>query len=64
VKKILGFLIFLTSITVEAKTVVTPTASALFTAQQETTIADLYAQLAKTKKVKKLKKVKKFMIIC
>ena len=36
----------------------TPTQSALI-AQQEATIADLYAQLAKTKKVKKLKKVKK-----
>jgi hypothetical protein len=44
---------------VEVKTVVTPTVSTLFIAQQEATIADLYAQMAKFKKAKKIKKAKK-----
>lgn len=47
-----------TSDTAPWVTRIQPTQSVLI-AQQEATIADLYAQLAKTKKVKKLKKVKK-----
>jgi hypothetical protein len=44
---------------VEVKTVVTPTIINPLIAQQEVTIANLYAQLEKVKKSKKVKKAKK-----